>query len=421
MEIELEKLPKSRVKLTIKVSPIEMGNYFRRAFSELSSSLHLPGFRKGMVPFSLAKQAISNEKIKERVLEIALPLTYFNALKEKNLVPLHGPKVKILEFEEDKPLIYQAEVDVMPKVKLCDYKNIKIKTTKFREETQEKEIDEALKRIQKQLAVLKSVARPAKKGDFLEIDFESFYKPNHPIPGGKSQNHPVVLGEGQFILEFEEKLIGMKKGEEKEFSICFSKNHHKKELADKEILFKVRVNEVKEVILPNLDDQLAKKLGKNNLHELRKWVKEAIKKEKEEKYQQSLEGEMLNKILSQSEVEIPESLVIAETSRLYHDMVHQIESKGLKFDDWIKQIKKTPESLIADLRKQAEVNVKLSLVLEAVKEKEKIQITEEEVEKEIKKLKEQNIEINQEEKERIRNILGIRQTVDRLKKIILKE
>ena len=141
METKLEKLPKSRVKLEIKVSPIEMGGYFQRVFTELSSSLDLPGFRKGKAPEDLAKKSIDPAKMAERVLEIVIPITYYKAIKEKNITPLHGPKVNVSEFGQDKPLVYQAEVDIMPDVRLADYMKLKRRIASQLEKPKEKEIE----------------------------------------------------------------------------------------------------------------------------------------------------------------------------------------------------------------------------------------------------------------------------------------
>jgi trigger factor len=413
MDIKVEKLPKSRVKITVRISPIAMGEYFSQALNRLAAETSLQGFRPGKAPIPLVEKNIGEDKINQKVLEITIPLTYLKAIEQEKLMPLQSPLVNIKEFGKGKALVYEAEVDVMPEVKLGDYRRLKIQNPKSKIQIKEQDIEAVLKRLQKQTADLKPVERLSQKGDFVEIDFESFVG-EKSLQSGKSQNHPVVLGQGQFVPEFEQKLIGMKKDQERKFSIKFPANFHNKELADKEVSFKVRMKDIKEINLPKIDDQWATKFGKKNLKDLKDAIKESLKKEEEQKQKEKLEQEVIDKVVSLAEVESPETLVNAEVQRLFLNLVYQIESKGLKFEKYLEQIKKTEKDLIADLRKPAEQNVKTSLVLGAIKKKEGIEVSQKELEEEIKKLEEQKITVSEEDKKRIENILGIRKVVEGL-------
>jgi trigger factor len=417
MDIKVEKLPKSRVKITVRISPIAMGEYFSQALNRLAAETSLQGFRPGKAPLPLVEKIVGEEKINQKVLEITVPLTYLKAVEQEKLIPLQNPSVNIKEFGKGKALVYEAEVDVMPEVKLGDYRRLKIQNPKSKIQIKEQDIEEVLRRLQKQTADLKPVERLSQKGDFVEIDFESFLD-NKPLPQGKSQNHPVVLGEGQFIPEFEEKLIGMKREEEKNFSIKFPSDFHNRELAGKEVSFKVRMKDIKEINLPKINDQWATKFGKKNLKDLKDAIKESLKKEEEQKQKEELRQKVIDKVVSLAEIELPETLVNAEVQRLFLNLVYQIESKGLKFEKYLEQIKKTEKDLIADLRKPAEQNVKTSLVLEEIKKKEGIEVSQKELEDEIKKLEGQKITVSEEDKKRIENFLGISKTVEKLVKIV---
>lgn len=413
MEIKVEKLPKSRVKLTITVSPIAMGEYFSRVLERLSTGFSAPGFRPGKAPLPLMEKQIGQEKIETETLEMAVPLTYFEAIKKENLTPLENPKVDIKEFGKGKRLVYEAKVDVLPEVKLGDYKKLKVKAKK-KKEIDEKAIDETLKQLQRQTSDIKIVDRAAKKGDLVEIDFKAFTE-GKPIPSSQSQNHPVVIGQGQFVPEFEEQLIGMKKDGNKEFSLKFTPEFHNKEIAGKEINFKVLMHEVKEIILPEINDALAVKFGKKDLKSLKDSIKDSLRKDAEKKEEEELEQQTIKEVADISETELPESLVSAEIGRIVQNLSYQVQNSGLKFEDYLKNLKKSEEELIADLRKPAEQNVKISLVLGAIRKKENIEVSSEAVEQEVKKLEEQKIQINDEVRQRMKNMLEIRKTVDKLK------
>ncbi|PIU24259.1 hypothetical protein COT12_01955, partial [Candidatus Berkelbacteria bacterium CG08_land_8_20_14_0_20_39_8] len=174
METKIQKLPKSRVKLEIKVSPIALGEHFENATRKLASSTNIPGFRPGHAPLHLAQSQIGDEKINQEVIESVVPLSYFEAIKKENLMPLHEPKVEIKEFGRGKALTFTAEVDVLPKVKLGDYKKIKIKNEKGKIKIEDKEIDKVLRQLQRQTSDINPVSRKSQKEDYLEIDFESF-------------------------------------------------------------------------------------------------------------------------------------------------------------------------------------------------------------------------------------------------------
>lgn len=241
-----------------------------------------------------------------------------------------------------------------------------------------------------------------------------------PLPGSKSQNHPVIIGQGQFVKDFEDNLLGLKKGDKKDFSVIFPAGFHKKEIAGRKVEFKVEVKEAKEIILPKMDDDWATKLGRKNLADLKESAQKSLEAEKQRKQNQVQEAELCSKLAEQAEAEIPESLVLAEIQRLVRDMAFQVQRTGMKFDQYLKNIKKSEKDLIADLRQPAEKNVKLSLVLNELKKQEKIDVKDSELEEEIKRLESQKMTVKDEDRERIRHQIAIKKTVDKLKKELVE-
>lgn len=420
MEARLEKLPKSRVRLTVTVSPIEMGEYFDRALRQLAVGFTIEGFRPGKVPLSIAEKKIGQERVEQEALEMAISLSYYQAIKQNKITPIGQPKLEIKEFGRTSKLLYEAEVDVMPKVELADYRQLKIKPQKSKTNVTEDDIMKVLKQLQRQTAELVPVDRTSQKGDFVEIDFKTFLE-GKPIPGGESRNHPVVIGQGQFVPQFEEKLVGLRKGESRQFSIKFADDFHNKEIAGKEVDFEVTVKELKEIKLPKINDEWAKKLGKASLADLKKSISESLQKEAERKDEEKLRQEIIDKIVDNSSVEIPESLILAERDRLFQTILEQIERSGMDFDQYVKKLKKTKEKLMEDLLQTAKQNVKIGLVLDAIREKENIRCLDEELNSEIEKLKAQNITVSEEVAERIKNMLEMRKTVERLREIVVSE
>lgn len=418
MKIKKEVLPKSRVKLTIEVSPVAMGAYFAEAFQKEAASINIPGFRPGKAPESILRERIGEEKISAKALEVALPLTYFQAIKKEKLKPIEGAKVRVLEFGPGKGLIYEAEFDVLPEVKLGDYRRLEIRNPESEIKIEEQEIEAVFKQLQRQTANLKPKDGEAKKGDWLLIDFRSSLG-DKPLEDGKSENHPLILGEGQFVPEFEEKLLGMRKGEEKKFSLKFPSHFHKKELQGKEITFFVRLKDLREIELPELKDSWAQKLGQKDLKALRESVKKTIKREKERKERERFENELVEEVVKKAEVEIPESLIKKEIQRTIGELAYQLESKGLKFEKYLENMNKKIEDLISDLRPQAEKNVKIGLILGEIAKKENIKVLESEVEKEFEQLKEQGVKVEEKDeegvKEKLKGSLIVKKTIKRLR------
>lgn len=268
-----------------------------------------------------------------------------------------------------------------PKIKLAKYKGLKVKKNKL--EVKEEEVKKALDYLQNSRAKIITVNRPAKRGDRLEIDFE-VHQAEVKIENGTSKNHPLILGRGNFLPGFEEKLEGMKGGQGKEFSLKAPTDWPNQKIANKNLDFKVKMNLVQERELPEVDDGFAKSLGNfDSLEALKKSIKEGLFGEKEIKERQRIRMELIEKIAQDSEIKVPEILIKEEIEKMINEFRISIKNIGLDFDRYLKEIKKTIEDLKKDWRKEAEKRVKIGLCLREIAKKENIEVSEEEVKEKI--------------------------------------
>ncbi len=421
MELEIESLPKSRVKIKIKIKGEEFLNYKEKALEEFRNHIEINGFRKGKAPLDLIRKRIEPNQLDSKALEIAINDSLFLAIREKNLIPLENPKIKILKFspsapKEDFALEYEAEFDVLPEIKLGNWKQLKIERPQA--EVSPKEIEEVLSQIQKKKAIFVPVDREAKKGDRVEIDVEVLTKQFSPelISKLETKNQPLVIGEGFFFLDFENKLIGMKPNEEKEIDFVFPLSLKDKELAGKEVKFKVKLKKLEEIKLPQLTDQFAKELGYENLEKLKEKIKETLLKEKQKENEIEYETELLKKIADQADFEIPETLINQELDQLISDYRAQIEKAGFDFEKWLKNSATDLTKLKESFRSTAIDRVKIALICGKITSEEGIKIDEKELEKEYEEIKNER-EIS---KEQFRNYLLGKKTIEFIRKTIEK-
>jgi trigger factor len=338
-----------------------------------------------------------------------------------------APRVEAVKLAPGNEVIYKAVVSLFPQVKLGDYKKIKI--AKKPVEIKDNQIQKVLSDLQKSRGAEALVLRPAQKGDKVIIDFETYLE-KIPVENGKSQKFPLVLGENTFIPGFEEQLIGLSQNQAKEFQLSFPGNYHQKNLAGKLVDFKVKVNEIFEIKLPELNDDFAKSFGDfKTLAELQDKIKDNLKHETEHKQEHELEEEIINKIIGASQFDdIPSILVDSEAKKMVEELEYNINQQGLKFDDYLTHLKKTRAELLLDFAPQALKRVKSALLMRQIALDEKINATDEELEEEVKKTIEaygHNPEIEKNIRtaayfDYLRNILVSQKVMDYLKSVIIK-
>jgi len=369
MEAKSEDLKKGKFKLTITVSPEEMVGYYNKSYEKIAPTIKLDGFRPGKAPRKLVEAAAGTARILSEALDMAVSENYYKAIIENKLNPISEQKIGINKYpsygestENVKEVFeFEAEIEILPPVTLGDYSKVKVKIKEPKKAGAE-DLKKVLDHFQKQSSTFSEVDRPAKKGDRVEINFEGFLKKVR-IDQMCSKNHPLVLGEGNLIPGFEEEIVGMKKGEKKDFKIKFPKDYHAKEYAGKEAEFSVELADLKEVALPELNDEFAKKFGHKNMEELKKAIEKNLNQEMEEESKRNLEMEVIDKVLPLLNAEIPESLIGRETERMLHEYSEQLTRQGINFERYLDSIKKTREQIHTEMRPQAEKNVKIGFLL----------------------------------------------------------
>lgn len=377
MEIKKEILPKSQVRLTIKVSSPEMRGFFARAYNKLASNIEVKGFRKGMAPKSLVISAIGESRLNSEILDLALKETYSEALKKEKILPIAPPQVSIKILKDltvdTAELEYAAEIDILPEVKIGDYKKIKVPTSlklhgTSKIEVSDDEVNQVLSHLQRQKATFREILRPIKTGDRVEINFSGFER-GVKIENLSSQHYPVILGSGTLIPDFEKKLFGLKKDDKKEFKVELVDPKNPK-LPKKPVDFKVEVLATQEVMLPKLDDAFAGTFQKKAMTDLKKALADDIVLQKKAARKKEIENQILEELLKITTVEVPESLVSQEVDRQLNDIRLKIEKMGMTLEKYLENLKKSEAEFRNALEPQAERIIKIGLALGEVTRRE---------------------------------------------------
>lgn len=389
MKIELKKLPKSQIELTIEIPSEKWKLYHNRATSHLAHHVNIPGFRPGKVDPKTLEKNLGTAAIYEEVAEIAVNDTFHEAAEEKNVTPIGQPKIEMLKLAPENNIIYKATFAIMPKIELGDYKTA-LKNAKLELEkptVEDKDIAESLDYLLNSRSKLVTVQRAAQKGDRVEIDFSTRLA-GVKIDKGESKNHPLVIGKSHFLPEIEAQIIGMKAGEEKKFDVTYPKDYYHKELAGKKVSFEVRMDLVQEIQKPEFNDEFAKNLGNfANAEALKKSISEGILAEKEKKAKESLRMKIVEAIIKDyGAKELPELLIEAEKDRILAEFKHNVESSGIKFEEYISQINKTEDALKKDWEETAVKRINNFIISYEIAKKEDIKVTDEELTEQVDKI-----------------------------------
>lgn len=394
MEIKISNLPKSEIELKIEVPVKEWQEFLIRATKELSKDLKIEGFRPGQAPISLVEKKIGMAKILETASENCIKESYVKAILDNNIEAIGQPEIFILKLAKNSVFEFKAKTAIMPEANLPDYKKIASKIKKNKVLIEEKEIEETLLRIQKSRAKFSLKSGPCQKGDWVKIKSEiknsslvgsSDYKQKSKI---SETEDAFILGEGHLIPGIEEKLEGMKEGEEKEFSLVFPENHFQKNLAGQKVDFKIKLKLVQNMELPEINDQFARNLGNfENLDALKKSIKQGIYLEKEKEESWRVRQNILEKISQDSEVEIPEILVNRTKEQMLEGLKQYVsQNLRIAFEDYLDKIKKTEKELLDSFSTESKKRVKNSLILKEISKKENIEVLDEEIKAEIDKI-----------------------------------
>ncbi|EAC9078258.1 trigger factor [Listeria monocytogenes] len=388
MSVKWEKQEGNVGKLTFEIEQEKVKEGLDRAFVKVRKTLNVPGFRKGKVPRQIFNQRFGEEALYQDALDILLPEVYSAAIDEAGIDPVDTPQVNIESMEKGKTWVLTAEVTVKPEVKLGDYKGLEVE--KRETELTTEELEAELKQLQERQAelVVKEDA-PAENGDTVILDFEGF-KDGVAFEGGQAENHSLELGSGQFIPGFEEKLVGLKAGDEADIELTFPEEYHAEDLAGQPVVFKVKLHEIKTKEVPALDDELAKDIDEEveTLDELKEKISKRLQEAKEESVAQAKQEEVIAKAVENAEVDIPHAMVHHEADHLMNHFAQDLQAQGLTPELYYQFTGQTEEAMHAQMEKDAEKRVKMNLVLEAIAEAENIEPTEEAIDEEISTLAE---------------------------------
>lgn len=394
MKVTTKELPQRRVSLTIEVSVEEAQPWIDKTAKKLSQEVKIAGFRPGHVPFDVLKKNVGEGTIYQEAFQMIVEATYPSAVEQEKLPILGRASIDVQKLAPGNPIIYVATVSLFPEVKLADVRKLKAKKEVVK--VDQAEFDKTLQELRQMRASEALVVRAAAKGDKVLVDFQLTVE-GVPVEGGQGSKMPLTIGENRFIPGFEDKLVGMVKESEQDFALTFPKDYFKKELAEKTGKFHVKLHEVYEVKLPELNEAFAKDLQFKDVADLKVTIENNIKQELEKKESDRFEAALLSELAEKSKVsDLPDDLVGDETDKMLHELQGEIEDRnGLKFDDYLAHIKKTDEELKESFKPRATERLKVALVARAVADQEKLAPTPAEVDAQVKKDTEQFAQVPQ--------------------------
>ena len=381
-----EKVEKSQVVLTIEVGSAEFEAAIEKAYQKMRKKINVQGFRPGKAPRKMIEKMYGAEVFFEEAINNAFPEAYDAAIKEQELKVVGYPNVEMVGECTREGFTFKAVVPVYPEVTLGEYKGLSAEKDEVK--VAAADVNERLKGLQDRNTRLVSVEREAKNGDTVVIDFEGFLE-GVPFEGGKGENYSLELGSSSFVPGFEEQLVGLKAGDEKDLDITFPQEYTP-ELAGKAVVFKVKVHEVKGKEVPELDDEFAKDVSEfDTLKELKADLKKKITEERQKAAERAFEDALMEKVAEGITVEIPDAMIETQCKQFLDNFKMQISQQGIPYDQYLQLTGMSEEQLLSDAKEPAERQVRMDLALAAIIEAEKIEATDEEVEAELQKMAEQ--------------------------------
>lgn len=379
MQVTKKNLSDTKLQLALVADAKQLQSAKKDALEKLSADLRLPGFRQGKAPAALVEKNINPATLQTEFLDRAVNLMYVTALQQENMRPVAQPEVKIGKFVPFETLEITIEVEVVGEIKLPDYK--KMKRAKKVVPVTAKDVDAVIDQLKKREAERKEVDRPAKDGDQVYIDFAGVdAKTKEPIQGADGKDYPLILGSKTFIPGFEENLIGLKTGDEKTFTLTFPKDYGVKTLQNAKVEFAIKVVKIQEIIEPKLDDAFAAKVGPfKTVAELKADVKKQIESERDQEADRAFVDQLVMDIANKTTVAIPAALIDEQLDRIVAEQKQNLMYRGQTWQEFLEGQGVTEEEYLATLRGDAELRVKAGLVLGEIADKEKIDVSIEEL------------------------------------------
>ena len=422
MNVKVDKQENSKVVLEFTMDKETFEKELDKAFHKNAKYFKVPGFRNGKVPKNVVEKVYGEGVLYETVIEDNVDDEYRKAVEDNKLEVVSKPELDVKQIGKGKDLIYTVTLFVKPEATVKKYKGLEVK--KIDSKVSKKEVDAAIESDRQKNARVVSVDdRDLQKDDISTIDFEGFVD-GVAFEGGKAENFELTIGSGQFIPGFEDQLIGMKIGEEREINVTFPKEYHAENLAGKPAMFKVKLISIKSKILPELDDEFAKDVSEfETLADYRKDVEKKVKKQKEESAKNQKEIAVIDKLVENTEVVIPESMIDDEVESMSNQFASNLAYQGLDLKTYCMYMNTTEEEFKKNLRPEAEKNVKLKLALDAIEKLEEIKVEAKEIDEKIDELKKQygseNTNDDLNKNENVRHYMEEKIKQDKLMKIIV--
>lgn len=388
MSVKWEKQEGNEGVLTVEVDAETFNKALDDAFKKVVKQVSIPGFRKGKVPRGLFEQRFGVESLYQDALDILLPVEYPKAIDEAGIEPVDRPEIDVEKIEKGESLIFTAKVTVKPEVKLGDYKGLNVE--KDDTAVTDEDVQEELKGMQNRQAELVVKEEGAiENGDTVVLDFEGFVD-GEAFEGGKAENYSLEVGSGSFIPGFEEQLVGLEAGAEKDVEVTFPEEYHAEDLAGKPAVFKVKIHEIKAKELPSLDDEFAKDVDEEveTLAELTEKTKKRLEEAKENEAEGKLREELVAKASENAEVDIPQAMVDTELDRMMKEFEQRLQMQGMNLELYFQFSGQDEDALKEQMKEDAAKRVKSNLTLEAIAAAENLQVSDEEVEEELSKMAE---------------------------------
>ena len=388
MSVQVEKLEKNMAKLTVEVPAEDVEKAIQGAYQKTKKSINIPGFRKGKAPRQLIEKMYGKEVFYSDAVDAMLPKAYSDAVEECGEEIVSYPKIDVVQIESGKPFIFTAEVAVKPAVTLGAYKGIQVEKAPI--EVTDEEIEAQVNKEREANSRTVTVEdRAVQKGDIATIDFEGFVD-GVAFDGGKGENYDLEIGSNTFIPGFEDQLVGAEIGKELDVNVTFPEEYGAKELAGKEAVFKCKVNGIKVKELPEADDEFAQEVSEfDTLDEYKADIKAKLLKDKEDEAKRAKEDAVIGKIVENATMDIPDAMVEYQTQQMLDDFGRRMQSQGLSLEQYFQFTGMTEADYKEQMKPRALQNIQSRLVLEAVAEAEKLEATEEDLEKEYAKMAEQ--------------------------------
>ncbi len=386
MSIKIEKTEKNNeLKLEFTIESKKFDEGMKKVYAKSARYFNIPGFRKGKAPMAMVEKQYGPEIFYEDTFNEIVPEEYERELKENNIDAVSRPEIEIKQMGKGKDLIFTAIVQTKPDVKLGKYKGIQLKKIEYN--VTDEDIEHELGHMADRNSRLVTVEdRAVENGDITVIDFEGFVD-GKAFEGGKAENHELTIGSNTFIPGFEDQIIGMKTGEEKDINVKFPEEYFSEELKGKDATFKVKLHEIKKKELPELNDDFAKDTSEfDTLDELKKSIKEKLEEENSNKVKYETEDAAVKAVVDSAEVEIPSGMIDTEIDNMVRDIETRLSYQGMKLEQYLSMMGKSMEDFRKEYEEQAKTSVKTRLVLEAIVKAENIEASEEDINKKLKEM-----------------------------------